>query len=805
MYHRYSEQASVRVIISTMTSTRWKDDIVYAMTPFKLIMWPIGMWPLQVYNIYSLLRCVLGICCASLLAILPFMEIYMGCTDIEQNIQCLMLICCGILGVLKSTWFRIYPNSLINNYDSALNDYMTIDNIKERDIMRKHAFIGRFICCSMLGSTYFGCLLYGAIPFLNYNQGNRINITNEDTILEYTIPSRCALEYFNFPTSMYIIICLVEIVLIILADTTNLGNDALFLNITLHVCGQVNILRIHFHNFDVTIPQIYGRFNALIQRHRYLITLAKELADLISFILLIKLFIISVLLCIMGFQLILALKVHDIIMVGKSLVALSGFLLQLTLYSFVGNYLKSEMEEIGLSIYQSAWYKFPRKLTKNVLFILMQTKSPVALQAGNFIIINLSTYLSNHRYSEQASVRVIISTMTSTRWKNDIVYAMTPVKLVTWPIGMWPLQVYNIYSLLRCAFCICCTSLLAILPFMEIYMGCTDVEQNIHCLMIICCGILGVLKTTWFRIYPNSLINNYDSALNDYMTIDNIKERDIMRKHAFIGRSICCSMLGSTYFGCLLYGAIPFLNYNQGNRINITDEDTILEYTIPSRCALEYFNFPTSMYIIICLVEIVVIILGNTSNFGNDALFFNITLHVCGQVNILKIRFLTFDVTTPRIYDRFNALIQRHRYLIKLARDIADLISFVLLIKLFIISILLCIMGFQLILALKIHNIIMVGKSLVALSSFLLQLTLYSFVGNYLKSEMEEIGLSIYQSAWYKFPRKLTRNVLFILMQTKSPVALQAGNFIIINLSTYLSILKTSFSYLSVLRIMLEV
>lgn len=106
---------------------------------------------------------------------------------------------------------------------------------------------------------------------------------------------------------------------------------------------------------------------------------------------------------------------------------------------------------------------------------------------------------------------------------------------------------------------------------------------------------------------------------------------------------------------------------------------------------------------------------------------------------------------------------------------------------------------------LKINDMVMVGKSLMALSAFLIQLSLYSFIGNYLKTEMEEIGISIYQSEWYSFPTKLARNIIFILTQTKSPVALQAGNFIIINLSTYVSILKTSFSYLSVLRIMLEV
>ncbi|EFN67925.1 Putative odorant receptor 9a, partial [Camponotus floridanus] len=186
-------------------------------------------------------------------------------------------------------------------------------------------------------------------------------------------------------------------------------------------------------------------------------------------------------------------------------------------------------------------------------------------------------------------------------------------------------------------------------------------------------------------------------------------------------------------------------------------------------------------------------------SIGNDALFLNIILHVCGQVNILRNRFIKFDVTSSRIDNRFNELIQRHRHVIMLARELADLISFVLLIELFIISILLCIMGFQLIFALKVHDTVMISRSSFILSVFLIQLTLYSFIGNYLKSEMEEIGHSIYQSVWYNFPRKLIKSVIFVLMQTQSPVALQAGNFIVINLSTYVTILKSSFSYLSVL------
>lgn len=108
--------------------------------------------------------------------------------------------------------------------------------------------------------------------------------------------------------------------------------------------------------------------------------------------------------------------------------------------------------------------------------------------------------------------------------------------------------------------------------------------------------------------------------------------------------------------------------------------------------------------------------------------------------------------------------------------------------------------GFQFILVLKVND---AGKSLMVQFTFLSQLTLYSFIGDYLKSQMEKVGLSIYQNAWYNFPTKLTKKLIFVIMRTQYPVALYAANFVV-NLSTYMSILKASISYLSVLRVMIE-
>lgn len=157
--------------------------------------------------------------------ILPSIEIYMGCSDAAQSVDGLMLICCGILGVLKTLWFRIYARNLTSNFRSAVNDYLMVENAKERAIMRKHASIGRIMCFFMLCFSYISCIIYSLIPYFSNNTNNEINATNE-VILEYTVPSRCAVEFFYAPRNMlqHKIWCFIESVSIILTSTTNHGN-----------------------------------------------------------------------------------------------------------------------------------------------------------------------------------------------------------------------------------------------------------------------------------------------------------------------------------------------------------------------------------------------------------------------------------------------------------------------------------------------------------------------------------------------------------------------------------------------------
>ena len=93
-------------------------------------------------------------------------------------------------------------------------------------------------------------------------------------------------------------------------------------------------------------------------------------------------------------------------------------------------------------------------------------------------------------------------------------------------------------------------------------------------------------------------------------------------------------------------------------------------------------------------------------------------------------------------------------------------------------------------------------KSFIVLSTLLVQLFAYSYVGEYLKRQMEGIGDSAYFSIWYDIPKSVAKDIIYVIMRTQDPVFLKAGKFFIVNMETYMSIIKTSMSYLSVLRVM---
>ncbi|XP_076376757.1 odorant receptor 9a-like isoform X1 [Megalopta genalis] len=413
-----------------------------------------------------------------------------------------------------------------------------------------------------------------------------------------------------------------------------------------------------------------------------------------------------------------------------------------------------------------------------------------------------------------------------TRHANkDFSYAMGAVRILSSAVGTWPLQKYNFVSGIRCFIAV--LLLLAMLTVVntEMYLDINDAEKNMDALMLISCYILAVYKVMWFRIRSKGLVVNFLSALKDYDELASQEKKVIVRRHAQMGRAACGTFMLSSYLGCTLISMLPMLvreDKSAVENLNVTHEVS-LNYPVPSDCTMDLLNLPVSLYPVIYIAEYMLLLVASVGNFGSDSLFYGIIFHLCGQAEVLKVELSQcFEVGEKKA--RFYTLIARHQQLLKLSKYLNDTISSIMIVQLFLSYVLICtsgndqrvelrwsrirsdlvslLSGFQFIRSLNTNNFVMMVKATIVVSTLLAQLFAYSYVGEYLKTQFEGVGYCIYCSSWYNIPRKISMDVVFFLMRSQKPVHLKAGNFFFVNLETYMSIVKTSMSYLSVLRVM---
>ncbi|XP_003403027.1 odorant receptor 13a-like [Bombus terrestris] len=387
---------------------------------------------------------------------------------------------------------------------------------------------------------------------------------------------------------------------------------------------------------------------------------------------------------------------------------------------------------------------------------------------------------------------------------KDFTYAMTPLKMLSWPVGTWPLQEYDIFSGIRAIIAISFLLLMLMVMQMELYLDISDAKKNLDALILINCSILSLSKIIRFRIQPDSLILNFVSAVKDYNELKDQEKRVIMRRHAYMGRLVSASMIFSSYIGSTLYMTIPMMaGDKEKDIVNVTKESTT-DYPIPSECVIALIQLPDNLYFMVFIIEYLMLLFTSTGNLGSDTLFLGIIFHLCGQVEILKLEFSKLGNENERTMERFVVLIKRHVYLLNLAKMLNETISTILAVQLFSSCVLICITGFQLILDLSVGNIVMTIKEFIILNAMLVQLFAYSYVGEYLKLQMEGVGDSLYFCSWYDIPTSITKDIIYVIMRSQDPVFLKAGRFFIVNMETYMSIVKTSMSYLSVLRVMVN-
>jgi len=95
-------------------------------------------------------------------------------------------------------------------------------------------------------------------------------------------------------------------------------------------------------------------------------------------------------------------------------------------------------------------------------------------------------------------------------------------------------------------------------------------------------------------------------------------------------------------------------------------------------------------------------------------------------------------------------------------------------------------------------------KSVFVLNYLIMQSLVYTYGGEFLQKESEDIFYMLYTTSWFTLPAALMKDMHFAMMRSSIPFRLTGGKFFYVNRETMMYVLKTAVSYISVLRIALR-
>ncbi|XP_015179051.1 PREDICTED: odorant receptor 4-like [Polistes dominula] len=252
----------------------------------------------------------------------------------------------------------------------------------------------------------------------------------------------------------------------------------------------------------------------------------------------------------------------------------------------------------------------------------------------------------------------------------------------------------------------------------------------------------------------------------------------------------------------MIMDALPSSKTIQQNNETFNEEDF---RQIPLRTICLFGNMSISTYWTVFIFQSVQLFNSVIVNIGNDVFFFGIAMHICGQLDSLNI--LSDELETNNEKNRLRKIkkfVRRHIHLLEMGQLIQNTYTNILLVNLITGGSHICLAGIQFLFLSNTIDVVLLTKVGSVLIIILLQIFLYSYAGDYMSSLFQDVCKVIYNCTWYEFSPSHVRDLMFIIMRTHVPFNISAGNFYIMNIESFKNIVKTCFSFFSVLRIVFE-
>ncbi|XP_012219956.1 odorant receptor 13a-like isoform X1 [Linepithema humile] len=187
-----------------------------------------------------------------------------------------------------------------------------------------------------------------------------------------------------------------------------------------------------------------------------------------------------------------------------------------------------------------------------------------------------------------------------------------------------------------------------------------------------------------------------------------------------------------------------------------------------------------------------------------NALLVTLVLHVSGQIDIMRKGLLEIspEKNTPEAsLAAIKILINRHQRIIDLSDNIEDLFSNIALLQFIWNTLVICCIGFLIVISVGTdEGATVITKSLIFYVAITLEAFVFCYAGEYLSAKSKSISDAAYECFWYDLTPSECRVLMFLMLRSQKRLTITAGKMTDLSLEGFTTIMKSSASYISVLR-----
>nr|AXM05137.1 odorant receptor [Campoletis chlorideae] len=390
----------------------------------------------------------------------------------------------------------------------------------------------------------------------------------------------------------------------------------------------------------------------------------------------------------------------------------------------------------------------------------------------------------------------------------DVEYAIQMNRWLLKPLGVWPPIFHENLSisgkLMSRVLVISTTFLLGfiILPgslYTFIKEKKTEVRVKLIGALSFC--VMSIFKYISLLTGHHEIGNCIEHIVNDWRCVENPRDRDTMLSHAFFGRygTVLCAFF--MYGGGLFYAIVmPLLR----GAIFIPEANlTIRPLAYPSYYL--FFDPQTKPFYEIvfathCCCAFVMHSIA-TAGCGLGVLF---VMHACGQLEILVtwlnalVESHSKDIST--LDGGIAKIISQHVRVLRFITSTEKVLRNICLVEMAGCTLNLCLLGHYFLLEWEQSDAIAILTYTILLASFTFNILLFCYIGELLTEECEKIGETTYMIDWYRLPPKKSSGLILTIATAHRPSTITAGRLVDLSLGTFCSVVKTSVTYLNLLR-----